>query len=179
MSKIILETKRLILREYIEKDYNDLCEILQDKEVMLYYEHSFSDEEVKSWVNRLMTEHYKKHGFGLWIIENKDNGAVLGQCGLTVQELDDKEYLEIGYLFKKRHWHNGYAVEAATACKNYAFEYLKAEKVCSIIRATNTASQNVVLRIGMKKTKEIIKRYYNMDMLHYIYEVGKNEFYRF
>jgi len=173
--KTIFETDRLYLREFVDGDYNDLCEILQDKEVMYAYEHSFSDDEVKSWYNKLITSHYEKHGFGLWAVIHKETNEFLGQCGLTIQELNGNEYLEIGYLFKKKHWHKGYATEAASGCKKYAFEKLNAKSVCSIIRASNIASQNVATRIGMKKTGEIMKHYYNMDMPHYLFE-AKNDF---
>jgi len=169
--KTILETDRLFLREFLESDYKDLCDILQDEDVMYAYEHSFSDDEVKSWYSKLIVGHYKKHGFGLWAVIHKETNDFLGQCGLTIQDLNGKEYLEIGYLFKKRYWHKSYAVESAFGCKKYAFEKLKAEKVCSIIRDSNIASQNVAKRIGMEKTDEIIKHYYNKDMLHYIFEV--------
>jgi RimJ/RimL family protein N-acetyltransferase len=170
--KTILETDRLFLREFSDSDYNDLCEILQDKDVMYAYDHIFSDDEVKNWYNKLITGSYKKNGFGLWAVIHKNTNEVLGQCGLTVQELNGEEYLEIGYLFKKKHWHKGYAMEAALGCKKYAFEKLKAEKVCSIIRDTNIASQNVAKRIGMVKVNEIMKHYSNMDVLHYIYEIN-------
>jgi len=169
---IILETNRLYLREFAENDYKDLCEILQDKEVMYAYEHSFSDEEVKSWYDRLITGHYEKYGFGLWAVVHKNTNEILGQCGLTFQNIHEKKYLEIGYLFKKKHWHNGYAVEAASGCKKYAFETLKVEKLYTIIRENNIPSQNVAKRIGMKKVDEIMKHYYNMDMLHYVFEIG-------
>ncbi|GHU66175.1 hypothetical protein FACS1894123_12160 [Bacteroidia bacterium] len=48
----ILETNRLVLRELTEFDFAELCEILQDEEVMYAYEHAFSDEEVQDWLNR-------------------------------------------------------------------------------------------------------------------------------
>ena len=147
----LLETDRLFLREFINSDFADLCEILQDKDVMYVYEHSFSEEEVKSWYNRLMVGHYEKYGFGLWAVIHKETNELLGQCGLTIQDINGKEYLEIGYLFKKKHWHKGYAVESALACKNYAFEEIKAEKVYSIIRDSNAASLKVAKRIGMEK----------------------------
>jgi RimJ/RimL family protein N-acetyltransferase len=169
--KTILETDRLFLREFLDGDYKDLCEILQDKEVMYSYEHSFSEEEVKSWYDRLIVGHYRKYGFGLWAVIHKQTNDFLGQCGLTIQNLNGKEYLEIGYLFKKKYWHKGYATEAALACKKYAFDVIKAEKVYSIIRANNIKSQNVAQRIGMKKSAELVKHYYNMDMLHYLFEI--------
>jgi RimJ/RimL family protein N-acetyltransferase len=170
--KIILETNRLFLKEFSEKDYADLSEILQDKEVMYAYEHSFSDEEVIDWYNKQI-ERYKENGYGLWAVIHKKTKEFLGQCGLTIQKINDKKYLEIGYHLKKKHWHNGYATEAALGCKEYAFDTLKAEKVYSIIRDNNIASQNVAKRIGMEKADEIMKHYYNMDMLHYIYEIKK------
>jgi RimJ/RimL family protein N-acetyltransferase len=170
--KTIFETDRLFLREFLDSDYNDLCEILQDKDVMYAYEHPFSEDEVKGWYNKLIIGHYEKYGFGLWAVIHKETNAFLGQCGLTIQELNEKEYLEIGYLFKKKYWHKGYAVEAAFGCKKYAFEKLSAEKVSSIIRDTNIASQNVAKRIGMVKTGEIMKHYYDMDMLHYVFEIN-------
>ena len=55
------------------------------------------------------------------------------------------EVLEVGYLFERRHWHQGYATEAAKACKQYAFDVLQADEVCSIIRDTNIPSQQVAL----------------------------------
>ena len=173
--KTILETERLYLREFLDTDYTDLCEILQDKAVMYAYEHPYSDEEVEDWYNRLIIGHYNKYGYGLWAVIHKTTNDILGQCGLTIQTLNGKEYLEIGYLFKKKYWHNGYATEAALGCKKYAFEIVKAEKVYSVIRDNNIPSQNVAKRIGMEKTDEIIKHYRNKDMLHYIFEV-ENKF---
>ena len=82
-----------------------------------------------------------------------------------------KGALEIGYLFERSYWHNGYAIEAAKACKKYAFETLNATEVCSIIRDTNIASQNVAIRNGMSMTDTWIKHYRGVDMLHYRYVV--------
>ena len=171
--KIVLETDRLYLREFTDSDYNDLCEILQDKDVMYAYEHTFSEEEVKNWYNKLIVGHYEKYGFGLWAVIHKETNDFLGQCGLTIQNLNDREYLEIGYLFKKKYWHKGYAAEAALGCKKYAFEILKAEKVYSVIRDNNIQSQNVAKKIGMEKTDEIIKHYCNMNIPHYIFSTAK------
>ena len=69
--------------------------------------------------------------------------------------------------------HKGYAIEAAKACKTYAFEILKADEVCSIIRDTNIASQNVAIRNGMTMTGTWTKHYRGVDMPHYRYVVSR------
>lgn len=173
--KKILETDRLILREleYNKFDYAGLSSILQDKETMYAYEHDFSDDEVNQWFNNQINR-YKTYGFGLWACILKENNEFIGQCGLTIQKVDKKIYdsydlLEIGYLFNKNYWHKGFAIEAAIACKNYAFNVLKEKRVYSIIRDNNKSSQKVAIRNGMKIIDNIVKHYYNMDMPHYIF----------
>jgi RimJ/RimL family protein N-acetyltransferase len=170
--KIIIETERIYLREMDENDYENLSEILQDKDVMYAYEHSFSDDETKEWLEKQL-KRYKEYGFGLWALIDKMTQEFIGQCGLSIQNVNDKEYLEIGYLLKKKYWHNGFAAEAANACKNYAFDKLNAKAVYSIIRVDNIPSQKVAERIGMKIEEEFIKHYYNMEMPHYLYSIKK------
>lgn len=170
MNDIKLETERLYMREMNSSDFNDLCRILQDNDTMYAYEGAFSDSEVQDWLDRQI-ERYKKWGFGLWVVVLKETEEMIGQCGLTLQPWKESEVLEIGYLFNRRYWHNGYATEAAKACKIYAFEVLKAGEVCSIIRDTNFPSQNVAIRNGMIKTDTWIKHYRGVDMPHFRYVV--------
>ena len=162
---MILETERLYLREMNQGDFEALCKILQDDETMYAYEGAFSNEEVQEWLDRQISR-YRKWGFGLWAVILKETDEMIGQCGLTMQTWKDREVLEIGYLFNRMHWHTGYAVEAAKACKEYAFEILKAEEVCSIIRDTNTASQKVAQRNGMCVKDSWTKHYRGVDMPH-------------
>ena len=162
---MILETQRLTLREMTQDDYADLCKILQDTEVMYAYEHAFSDEEAQGWLDNQLRR-YQEDGFGLWAVVLKDTGEMIGQCGLTMQELGDRRVVEVGYLFQKAYWHQGYATEAAVACKEYAFRELKVEEVFSIIRDTNFASQKVARRNGMVPCGGMVKHYYGMDMPH-------------
>ena len=165
-----LETKRLILREMTEEDLPALCSIMKDDETMYAYEGAFSDTEVREWLDRQISR-YEKWGFGLWAVVLKESGEMIGQCGLTMQQWKDRELLEVGYLFNRIYWHRGYAAEAAIACKNYAFDILHAEEVCSIIRDTNTASQNVARRNGMTVTDTWVKHYRGVDMPHLLFTV--------
>ena len=104
---------------------------------MYAYEGAFSDDEVQEWLDKQIFR-YQKWNFGLWAVILKETNEMIGQCGLTKQPWKDKEVLEIGYLLARPYWHKGYAIEAAKACKTYAFEILKADEVCSIIRDTNS-----------------------------------------
>lgn len=169
---MILETSRLYLRKLNDDDFDALCKIMQDEKTMYAYEGAFSDDEVQQWLERQYMR-YDKYGFGLWAVVLKENNEVIGQCGLTMQPWKDQEVLEVGYLFNRNYWHHGYASEAAKACMEYAFEKLHANEVCSIIRDTNIASQNVALRNGMKIHDQWVKNYRNVDMLHYRYVAYK------
>lgn len=171
--RIFAETERLRLRQMESADYGDLCKILKDEEVMYAYEGAFSDEEVRSWLDKQFVR-YKEDGFGLFAVILKETGEMIGQCGLTLQDIPGRQVLEIGYLFQKRYWHQGYATEAAKACKEYAFTVLKADEVFSIIRDSNIASQNVAKRNGMTQGGTFIKHYRGVDMPHYIFSV-KNQ----
>ncbi len=169
---MIIETERLYMRNMDQSDFTALCRILQDDKAMYAYEGSFSDTEVQEWLDRQI-ERYKKWGFGLWAVVLKENNEMIGQCGLTMQPWKEKEVLEIGYLFQPAYWHKGYAAESAAACRNYAFERLNADEVCSIIRDTNTASQNVALRIDMSLKDKWVKHYRGVDMPHYRYVIER------
>lgn len=169
---MILETERLYLREMKQNDFDALCKILQDEETMYAYEGAFNDSEVQEWLDRQISR-YQKWKFGSWAVILKENNEMIGQCGLTMQTWKETEVLEIGYLFNRSYWHKGYATEAAIACKKYAFEILKADEVCSIIRDTNIASQNVAIRNGMTKADTWTKHYRGVEMPHDRYVVRR------
>ncbi len=76
-------------------------------------------------------------------------------------------------MLKENHWHCGYAIEAAIACKAYAFDQLHQPKVYSIIKADNYASMNVAKRNGMCKEAEFMACYYNGKQLHFLYSITK------
>ena len=86
---MILETKRLCLREMTQADYGDLCKILQDEKAMYAYAHAFSDAEVQAWLDN-QRRRYREEGFGLWAVLLKDTGEMIGQCGLTLQDWDGR-----------------------------------------------------------------------------------------
>lgn len=145
---MILETRRLLLREMTQNDLPALRAILQDEETMYAYNGAFDESETQAWLDRQLAR-YAKDGFGLFAVVLRETGEMIGQCGLTMQPWRNAQVLEVGYLFNRAHWHHGYATEAARACMDYAFTRLGAREVCSIIRETNLPSRRVAERNGM------------------------------
>lgn len=172
MKRVILETDRLQLREMTLSDIGALSSILQDEKVMYAYNGAFNDEETLAWMQKQM-QRYEEYGFGLWGVFIKNTDEMIGQCGITMQEYKATQVPEIGYLLAHEHWHKGYAVEAATACREYGFNTLHFDALYSIIRDTNIASQNVALRNGMSYIDTIVKHYRGVDMPHMVFRIKR------
>ncbi|MDR0879694.1 MAG: GNAT family N-acetyltransferase [Clostridioides sp.] len=170
--KVVLKTPRLLLRKMTQEDIPSLARILKDEQTMYAYEGAFNDEEVQQWFDKIMLS-YKTYGFGLWAVVLKDTGNMIGQCGLTVQHIDGRDVIEVGYLFEREYWHRGYAIEAAKSCKEHAFNELQLDELYTIIRDNNYASMNVAIRNGMLVRGMILKHYKGVDMPHYIFSIKK------
>ncbi len=165
----VLETERLVLRRMKPEDFSALCLILQDPEVMRAYEGAFTAGEVNVWLEKQLRR-YRDDGVGLWAVILRENGRIIGQCGLTIQHWKDRDLLEVGYLFQKAYWHKGYATEAARGCMEYAFEKLNAEAIYSIIRDMNISSRRVAERNQLSLIDTGVRHYRGIDMPHYLYE---------
>jgi len=173
VSKEILRTGRLVLREMTDGDFPALCRMLRDPRVMYAYEHAFSDREAWDWLRR-QQERYARDGIGLWAVLERSSGKMVGQCGLTWQECGyPASVLEVGYLLEQAAWHKGYATEGARACRDYAFEALDAREVFSIIRDSNLSSQAVARRNGMAVRGMFVKHYYGVEMPHLVFSVRR------
>lgn len=161
--RTILETRRLILRELCPNDFHEVCKLLQDNEVMYAYEGAFNGTEVQEWLDRQI-KRYAEDKVGLWGAVLKENGELIGQCGITMQPYREQTVPEIGYLLRKNFWHNGYATEAARSCADYASHILGIKHIYSIIRDNNLPSQGVAKRIGMTH-----KRYHRKTLPRHRY----------
>ena len=93
----IPETERLVIREIVYEDFDNLSEMLKDLEVMYAWEHSFSDEEIKEWIDNNIKS-YREDGTGYFTIIEKKSGRFAGQIGLHYSMVQDKRILEIGLL---------------------------------------------------------------------------------
>ena len=96
--------------------------------------------------------HYQKYGFGRWNVELKSTGEYLGWCGLKY--LSSLKEIDLGYRFMRKYWGQGYATESSIACLNYGFCQLKIERIVGRAMSVNTASINVLKKVGMSFEKQ-------------------------
>ncbi|HYP73947.1 MAG TPA: GNAT family N-acetyltransferase [Microbacterium sp.] len=178
---MILQTERLELREMTDADLPALRRTLHDPVAMTAYEGAFSDDESLAWLRR-MQQRYTEDGFGLWAVVLRESGGArsggdrfIGQCGITRQRIDDDEVIEVGYLFERAFWHRGYAVEAASACRDWAFQTLDIADLYAKVRATNVASMNVAIRLGMTVRRTFTTRYRGVDMPHLAFALSRSD----
>ena len=151
--KMILETERLFLREMTMSDFDALYAVLSDSSIMQHYPYSFDEERVRSWIERNM-KRYTDDGFGLWAVCLKDTGEMIGDCGLTLQNIDGQMLPEIGYHIRKDQQRKGYAKEAAAAVRDWAFGNTEYPALYSYCKYTNVGSFKTAESIGMHFEKE-------------------------
>ena len=145
---MIIETERLILREYSVEDFPALHEIVSDPETMQHYPKPFDEERTKSWIEWNL-QNYKEYGFGLWAVVLKETGEFIGDCGITIQNIDGELLPEIGYHIHKKYWRQGFGSEAARAVRDWAFENTKYDCIYSYMKYTNIPSQKTAMKNGM------------------------------
>src|SRR6188474_2692629 len=148
-----LETERLILRPMRATDIDSLYLIFTDRKVMAAFNHDpFTPEQMQGWLNRNL-DHQNTYGYGLFSVILKKTGELIGDCGL--EQMEELDAAELGYDFRSAFWNQGYATEAASAVRDYAFGVLRLPQLISLIRVGNLASRRVAEKVGMTLAEEI------------------------
>lgn len=149
-----LETVRLRLRPYRREDLDELAPMFADPDHMRYYPVPFTREDTESWIERQL-ERSRDDGFGLWVIEDRGTGEVLGTAGPTVQVVEDVREVEIGWHVKPGHKGRGIAPEAGGAARDWAFANLDVDHLISLVRPENRASARVAEKLGMRVERQV------------------------
>jgi len=151
---VILETPRLLLREMGMGDLDFVAAMLGDPEVMRHFPKVEDRVGAAANIQRQM-DRYATWGFGPWLVLSRETGEPLGRVGLLRQTVEEVDEVEVGYMIHRPYWRQGYAFEAAAACRDYVFTKLGRERVISLIRPENLPSQAVARKLGMQPEKEI------------------------
>ncbi|MGM9548728.1 MAG: GNAT family N-acetyltransferase [Faecousia sp.] len=144
---MMIETTRLILREMNMDDYDALYAVLADSDIMQHYPYTFDEKRVRGWIERNM-QRYRIFGFGLWAVCLKESGEMIGDCGLTMQNIGGMIKPEIGYHIRGDCQRKGYAKEAASAVRDWAFTKTPFLEIYSYMKYTNEPSAKSAMSWG-------------------------------
>jgi RimJ/RimL family protein N-acetyltransferase len=167
----MIDTPRLLLRPMREEDTDALLHIFADPRVMAAFGvEPFARPQMERWVRRNL-EHQDEHGYGLFSVLLKENGLLVGDCGLEVMEVAGVIATELGYDFRSDYWGRGLATEAATAVRDYAFGTLGLPHLVSLIRQGNDASRRVAEKVGLRLTETIRRG----DHPYWVYTLDRDD----
>src|SRR5687767_2197440 len=152
---IILETDRLILRQFSTEDADFILELVNEPSFI----QNIGDRGVRTlddasaYILRVAVASYEKNGFGLYLVLLKESGESIGMCGLIKR--DGLEDVDIGYAFLPKFWSKGYAQEAALAVKDYARDVVRLKRLVAITDPKNQGSIRVLEKIGLSYEKMV------------------------
>lgn len=146
-----IETERLLLRAPVASDVAALYEIFGDAATCLHNPAGpLASPEAAADVLWRWQMHWARHGFGLWVICQRDAPqVVLGFGGLSWREYGQQQRLNLGFRFRPSAWGQGYATELGRMALAMAFDTLGATEVCGLVRPGNTGSRRVLEKLGM------------------------------
>jgi RimJ/RimL family protein N-acetyltransferase len=164
----MLETDRLRLRLPEAADAAALVPLFSNAEAMRYIgrgETGGLEDSVEQIAK--MQRGWDEDGFGRFIVVRHEDGAVVGRVGLLAwdptvwrngsrAEIGAHAELELGWMVLPSAWGNGYATEAATAVRDWAFDELRPERLISLIHPENGRSARVAVKIGEQLEREVM-----------------------
>ena len=112
MNSVPFGQLKSFLKILIGVQYERLYTVLADSDIMQHYLYTFDEARVRNWINKNL-ERYCVFGFGLWAVCLKENGGMIGDCGLTMQNINGTILPEIGYHIAKAHQRRGYLWKTA------------------------------------------------------------------
>lgn len=156
----LLETPRLVLREFTVDDLDAIAEIRSDPEVMRFVglgEARPRPPEDSRALIAWIVGRYEADGFGLWALTSpvQNGGRAMGFCGLLNQNVEGRPELEIAYTLGRPFWGKGFATEAAIAVRDHAVGGLGRTRLISLIYSGNAASIRVAGKVGMAHERDV------------------------
>jgi RimJ/RimL family protein N-acetyltransferase len=146
----VAETDRLVLRRLTLEDADFIFSLVNDASFIRYIGDKGvrTLDDARKYLGEGPIASYARHGFGLWLVSRKADGAPMGICGLLKRDtLDD---VDVGYALLPAYWSCGYASEAAAASVEYGRRYVGLRRIVAITQADNAASIKVLEKLGLR-----------------------------
>lgn len=158
----IAETARLRIREITVEDVPQLYELYSDASITQFMEPLFREPEQEMVYTREYIKNvYGFYGYGMWVLESRESGRIIGRAGLEYKEGFDG--LELGFMLGVAFQHKGYAYEACSAILAYGIEELEQRTYCSFINENNTPSIRLCERLGFVPRDRVRLNEINFD----------------
>jgi ribosomal-protein-alanine N-acetyltransferase len=163
----ILTTPRLVLRAFTAQDVEVMHRLLNEEGVLRHFPPAEPPprDRVERMIRRLL-QHWAERGYGLWAVESRATGELMGRCGL--QHLPQTGEVEVDFILGKAFWGQGFATEAGRASLRYGFEELALEHVIGIAHVDNKASQRVLEKLGMTLVEQ--RQFFGIECRRYAIE---------
>jgi RimJ/RimL family protein N-acetyltransferase len=144
-------TPRLWFRGWREGDVESMAAIYAEPEVVRYLR-PLDLEGTRQQLGRFL-DHWEEHGFGLWAVEERASGRLIGRIGLVHHDdWAERPYdAEVGWTLERATWGRGLATEGGAAALRFGFETKGMERIISIAHRENVASQRVMEKLGLKR----------------------------
>ncbi len=168
----MLETSRLVMRDYTAADIDMILPILSDPRTMSFWPVPFGREDVERWIGRSIAS-YQENGFGRRPIFLKESGELIGDCGMMLSMVDGELRNDIGYILHHPYWGRGYAIEASRAVMDDAFTRLGLDDIYANMPCDHDSSRQVAERLGMGRVREFTNTR-NRDIRTYLYKIRRD-----
>lgn len=150
-----MRTSRLALRRWQEADVEAFADLAADPAVMEFLRPLAEPGACAAWI-AVVHAHWRKHGFGQWVVEIPGEASFIGVVGLSTiaYQAHFTPAVEVAWRFARAYWGRGYATEAAHAALDYGFETLSLTEIVAVTVPANLRSRRVMERLGMIRTPE-------------------------
>jgi len=159
-----VETERLLLRQYVLEDAEEQLRIVSTPEFRRYFPESFQPTRDKVLLGfGAFGEHWRQFGYGVWALELKSEGRLVGYCGL--RHLAPTDEVELLYGCDRAYWGRGLVTEAGRASLRYGFERMKFARVMAVTDHENRGSRRVMEKCGMRYERDAV--YFDLPVVYY------------
>jgi RimJ/RimL family protein N-acetyltransferase len=157
MGEFRVETERLILRDWRGEDWPEFFRVTNTPAVMRWLG-GVLDAGGQAAQRARVESCAAQHGHCFWAVERKENGALLGFCGLKRADAPASTVtgaMEVGWRFREDAWGQGYAKEASIASLDAAFDRFGADEVVALTVIDNASSWGLMKRLGMERREDL------------------------
>jgi [ribosomal protein S5]-alanine N-acetyltransferase len=163
-------TDRLTAHRYVEADFDDYRQMREDPQVAAWMGGQIDEAEMQRHHHDAL-EHWRHHGFGIWMLRTRNVDEYVGRVGLRHGTATGIDEVELLYTLMPKFWNQGLCTEASQEVLRIGFTILGLQEIVAFTMTTNIGSRRVMEKCGMKYERDFV--YYNLP--HALYRKTRDE----